>query len=118
MDLKYEISEAQWKGPVTILSLEGQLDRAFQPDLDDSVQSTISGGARFWAVNLAGLESLSSAGISSLVNLKGSLDRVTGNLCFFGASPRIDKVITAMGLKRLAEFYETEDAAKTVFPAL
>ena len=116
MELEFKLDKEQWQQKTAVLRLGGHLDRAFQPEMDDQIQSAIDGGFRFFAIDLEGVEYVSSSGIAAMVNLKGKLDRITGNLCLFSASPRVEKVLDVMGLKRAYSFYENEAQAKEVFP--
>ena len=116
MDLNYTIREQPWKATVAVLKLSGQLDRAFQPEMDDAIQAVIDKGARYFAVDLGELEYLSSAGIASLVNLRGRLERVTGDACLFGANARVSKVLDVMGMKRACPYFDSEEDARQNFP--
>jgi anti-anti-sigma factor len=115
LELDYTINAEQWKEKVCVLRLSGQLDKAFQPEMDDAIQSAIDGGLRNFAVDLSGLEYMSSAGIASLVNLRGKLDRVTGDICFFAQNGRVNKVLEVMGIKRACTFYDDENTARQAF---
>ena len=116
MNLEYTIEIQEWSKKTGVLILSGQLDRAFQPAMDDEIQQQVDSGIRFWAVDLSGLEYLSSAGIAAMVNLKGKLDRVTGQMCFFAPTDRVNKVLEVMGLKRAYPFYDDENSAREAFP--
>jgi anti-anti-sigma factor len=115
LDLEYTIDNKKWKENISVLRLKGQLDRAFHPEMDDALQAIIDGGSRFFAVDLTDLEYMSSAGIAALVNLRGKLERVTGDLCFFAANGRVNKVLDVMGMKRAYTFYDDEAAAEAGF---
>lgn len=124
MDVTLKITQEQLqsKVPVTVFHLHGWLDAQSEEQLLTTARKAYDGGSRFLLLNLAAVESLTSAGMRAMQKVyklytpsdehfKGSRVR----LC--NAPPQVHHVLGITGFLQTIPNFETQRAALDSFDA-
>jgi anti-sigma B factor antagonist len=118
---KMNITIAQEHGrvPITVLHLEGLLNLGTAEQLERQIQQAHAIGARYFLLDLAGLASLTSAGlrvILAAIKMLGSSDRMKSPyLKLTNPSPDISKILTIAGFDAFVEIYSNRRDAVASF---
>ena len=85
-------------GQVIELVLEGQLDAVWDEHLETAISEVVRDGYRRVALNMAGVDFLSSAGIRVLLKFHKQLSTIDGRLWIIRPSEMVSEVLGTMGL--------------------
>ena len=105
--------EIEEKGEIIVVRLEGRLDAASSPQLEQKISAVIDQGHFKLLVNLSGVEYLSSAGMRLLLSLSKKLKHLEGKLVACSMSDEVMEVIKMAGFQRVIEFYPNEEESLT-----
>jgi anti-anti-sigma factor len=109
------LERAQWKSETQVLRLSGRLDTQTVGILEELLEKNAQLPPHRWALDLAGLDYVSSAGISALVGLLYRLQPMQGSLCFFSVREKVGRIFNVLGLNESLPFFSDEAAAKASF---
>jgi anti-anti-sigma factor len=88
-------------GARTVLSVAGELDSFTAPDLESFLEQHCLAGCTLLEVDLAGVTTLASAGLSALITVRRECDQRGIGLRLRGAQPSVWRVFELTGLSRL-----------------
>lgn len=93
------------------LDLEGHLDWATYPQVEDALARLFEGRTWRIVVNLGRIEYISSAGFGCFIGALDTVRKQGGNLVFLATPPKIREVFTILGLASILTFAEEEAEA-------
>ncbi len=96
---------------VLVIELEGSLDSQSAADFRGWFQEKISAGYRAFALDCLCLEYISSAGISSLIDLQAHLANQSGKMVLFQLSGETRQLLRFLGLEAKMHFAQDYDEA-------
>lgn len=103
-------------GPVLILELAGRLTMGEGTDkLDAAVRKLIGAGEQALLLDCAGISTIDSQGIRSLVWGVTSIEKRGGKLKLLKVSPRVREVLDITRLLTVIETFDDETAAVSSF---
>jgi anti-anti-sigma factor len=103
----------QKSGNVLTLALQGRLDGMTSKGVEQKILALIEGGERRLALDLSGLEYVSSIGLRVLMLAAKRLKAVGGKLAICGLKPAIKKVFDIAGFGSILRIVPTrQDAEK------
>ncbi|CCB89592.1 MAG: STAS domain-containing protein [Simkania sp.] len=110
--LNVKINEVKQK---TILRIEGRLDAASAPILENKLTELISAGKTDLILDFAKVDYLSSAGMRLLLSTTKKLKGSGGKLHFCSISEEVMEIIKMAGFERILSIYPTEQEAINAF---
>jgi anti-anti-sigma factor len=119
VDFKLSRTTPAGRDNIAVLHLEGWLDARSEEPLVSAVKSARDAGAEYIVIDLAGVSTITSAGIRGiqksfgLVTPKGGT--VIGRLKLCSASPQVYQVLSITGLLISVPMYESVDIAVDSF---
>jgi anti-anti-sigma factor len=124
MGVEFRLTKEQPAGKpgVAVIHLAGWLDAQSEARLVEAVQRAREEGVRHVLLDLAEVDTVTSAGIRAMqksyqiLTPKGA-DPKAGFLKLCNASPRIYEVLSVTGLLMQIPVYESQDIAVDSFPA-
>jgi len=96
---------------VLVIELEGSLDSQSAADFRGWFQEKITAGYRAFALDCLCLEYISSAGISSLIDLQAHLANQSGKMVLFQLSGETRQLLRFLGLEAKMHFAQDYDEA-------
>ena len=82
------------------------------------IKTLIEGGAKYFVVDMAGLEFIDSSGIGVLINV-AKLARVNkGDIIMMNVSSRIESIFNPIKLQRFIKIFNTQEEAHRYFQLL
>ncbi|MBI5649924.1 MAG: STAS domain-containing protein [Chloroflexi bacterium] len=113
------IAQEQGRVPITVLQLEGLLNLSTAEQLDNQIKQSHAIGARYFLLDLAGLVSLTSAGlrvILAAIKMLGASDEMKSPyLKLANPSPDISKILTIAGFESFVEIHSNRRDAVAAF---
>lgn len=106
-----EIAHRQ-QGDVAIVALSGRLDAVAAPVAEAGLTSALAGSAPRLAIDLSGLDYISSAGLRALLVTANKVQQANGKLALCGLSAHVREVFAVSGFDTL--FRIADDAAAAV----
>jgi serine/threonine-protein kinase RsbW len=94
-------SAAPGRPDVHILALKGTLDIATLPDFEGALNRLRNAGHFKVAVDLAGLEYISSSGLGAFLGMVDHFRKAGGDLAFVSLTDRVSKIFKVVGFHRL-----------------
>jgi len=110
--LNVKINEVNQK---TVLRIEGRLDAASAPVLENKLTELISSGKTQLVLDFAKVDYLSSAGMRLLLSTTKKLKSADGKLHFCSISEEVMEIIKMAGFERILSIYQTEQEAINAF---
>jgi len=104
------ISESK-QGNVTILKVQGKLDAMSSPELDKRLASLVESGTRQIALDLAGLEYVSSAGLRVFLSAAKRLKQAHGKLALANLSAQVQQIFDIAGFESILPVFKTVNEA-------
>lgn len=104
------ISESQ-QGAVTILKVQGKLDAASSPELDKRLSSLVENGTRQIALDLSGLDYVSSAGLRVFLSAAKRLKQAHGKLALANLSAQVQQIFDIAGFESILPIFKTINEA-------
>ena len=105
-EIRHEISQ---QGEWTVFGLEGQLDRTTAEETGARLNEALKGSSQL-AVELSGLEYLSSAGIRIIIRLAKQAKAEGKPFCICGAAGFVKEVVEDANLDVLVDMYSGTEA--------
>ena len=97
-----------------VVRINGELDHHLAAQLRQQIDQTVmQGGIRKIIFDFSGVGLMDSSGIGLIMGRYKLMQAVDGEVCAFGISPQLDKLITMSGIKRIIKIYQTEEQAKS-----
>jgi len=102
---------------VAILTVRGRLDGTSAEAFGERLLSRIDGGERFFILDLAGLEYVSSVGLRALAMAAKQVTPLGGKIVLCAPPPRVQRVFQIAGFPTILTTVETqEDALACIHP--
>ena len=95
----------------TVVQLEGRLNSTTAPEFEKTLLGVIDGGATQLALDLTGLEMVSSAGLRIILVGARRIKKVEGCLALFGLSPTVREVFDISGFSQIITIAASRDEA-------
>jgi anti-sigma B factor antagonist len=105
----------QEQGQVAIVAVNGRVDSATAPDLENALKKLVETEKTQIVLDLMDVEYMSSAGLRAMVSTLKSVKRVNGDLRVANPSPRVDEVLRLAGLTSIFSIYRSRDEAVQSF---
>lgn len=99
----------------TIIRIEGRLDAASAPILENKLSEIIDGGKKLMVLDFAKVDYLSSAGMRLLLSTTKKLKAEGGKLHFCSISEEVMEIIKMAGFERILSIFPTEQEALKAF---
>jgi anti-sigma B factor antagonist len=98
-----------------LLTVRGFLDAHTFEELERTINDIFEGGTYKLAVDLSGLDYISSAGAGVFIGAIGTAQENEGNIILMRPSPNVKEVFDLLGLSQIFTFKDTrEEAAKAL----
>jgi anti-anti-sigma factor len=97
-------------GDVVIVKLAGRLDSSAAQSAEESFVQMLGGASRL-AVDMSGLEYISSAGLRVLLVVAKKVQQANGKMALFGLVPNVREVFSVSGFDRIFAIQADVDAA-------
>jgi len=91
---------------VTILQLQGKLDSMSSPELDKRLIALIESGTRQIAVNLEGLDYVSSAGLRVFLSAAKRIKQTQGRLALANPSVQVQQIFDIAGFESIMPIFK------------
>ncbi|MFG3037851.1 STAS domain-containing protein [Streptomyces sp. NPDC048330] len=112
-----EVDEDEY-GSWTVLRIRGELDLVTSPRIRRGVHDAVAVGRHDLVVDLSGVRFCDSSGVGVLIAARRLLRSCGGRLRLIlpgeadgGGETHVDRVLSALGVRRLFEVYEDVDEA-------
>jgi anti-anti-sigma factor len=106
-----EFAEEQ-AGEVAIVKLAGRLDSSAAQPAEENFTRVLGNGAPHLAIDMTGLEYISSAGLRVLLVVAKKVQQAKGKMVLFGLVPHVREVFSVSGFDKI--FAIQSDAAAAV----
>jgi anti-anti-sigma factor len=108
----FQILKEKLHGGVVLLSVKGFLDAHTFEELEKTINDIFEEGSYKLAVDLSGLDYISSAGAGVFIGAIGTAQENDGNNILMRPSPNVKEVFDLLGLSQIFTFKDNrEDAA-------
>lgn len=88
-------------GDVVIIKLSGRLDSSTAPPAEESFARVLASGPLHLAIDMSGLEYISSAGLRVLLVVAKKLQQAKGKVVLFGLVQNVREVFQISGFDRI-----------------
>lgn len=99
----------------TIIRVDGRLDAASAPILENKLNELIAAGKKRLILDLAKVDYLSSAGMRLLISTTKKLKAMEGKLHFCSINEEVMEIIKMAGFERILSIFPTEQEASNAF---
>lgn len=99
------------KDNATILSLNGRIDTATAPELEQAINKIIDGGQRKILLDFAGVSYISSGGLRVLLATAKKLKNPGDKFGICALSPEVMKILKLAGFTSIFSIYASEGEA-------
>jgi len=119
-DLNITAEQAQGRKTVTVFRLTGWLDQSSEDQLVDAAREAIGQGAKFLVLDLAGVPTLTSAGMRAIQRVHKllaptSVESAAKPLKLCNATPQVYQVLSMTGFLHNIPNYESTQTAVDSF---
>lgn len=109
----FQILKESLEDGIVLLTVRGFLDAHTFEKLEKAINDLFEGGTYKLAVDLSGLDYISSAGAGVFIGAIGTAQENDGNIILMKPSPNVKEVFDLLGLSQIFIFKENrEDAAR------
>lgn len=99
-------------GEMLVVRLDGELDHHYAMRIREAVDSAVMvGDVRRIVFDFSNVGFMDSSGIGTIMGRYRLMQAVGGSVSAFGVSPRLDKLISMSGIKKIIKIYNTEKEA-------
>ncbi len=98
-------------GQAVTIKVIGRMDAVTAPDFEKQCGQWLDQGENHLAVDLSGLEYISSAGLRAILGTGKKLKARGGSLVFGGMSPMVKEVFTISGFAAIFPVYDDLESA-------
>jgi anti-anti-sigma factor len=103
-------------GEVSVIELSGPLVRGIaDQSLNGRIGDLLGRGVREFAINLSSVTDIDSSGLGGLAEAYNQVMNSGGELKFFGAPPRLTRMLQRMHLDTIFDLQPTEQSALASF---
>lgn len=99
------------KDKATLLSLNGRIDTATAPELEQAINKVIDGGQRKVLLDFAGVSYISSGGLRVLLATAKKLKNPGDKFGICALSPEVLKILKLAGFTSIFSIYASEGEA-------
>jgi anti-anti-sigma factor len=99
-----------------LVAVLGRLDMTSAGTLEQELETVIAGGQRRLAIDMSGLDYLSSAGLRALLVAARRLQELQGTLVLVGLHGTVKEVLELAGLANVFPVFATEADLLTALP--
>lgn len=96
----------------TILTLHGEFDGSFSPELQEKIEVLLEGETRFVILNMRLVSFISSTALGAIIKSSQLCEAHDGELIIAAPSPFVSDVLDTLGIDRIVPVFGDEDAAK------
>jgi anti-sigma B factor antagonist len=107
----FQILKEKLPDGVIILTVRGFLDAHTFEELERTINDIFESGTYKLAVDLSGLDYISSAGAGVFIGAIGTAQENEGNIILMRPSPNVKEVFDLLGLSQIFTFKDTRDEA-------
>src|ERR1700720_761308 len=98
-------------GDVVIVRLAGRLDSGAARSAEDGVNAVLAGGTSRLAVDMSGLDYISSAGLRVLLVMAKKVQQAKGKVALYGLVPNVREVFAVSGFDTIFSIQPDSAAA-------
>lgn len=102
-------------GPVTVLSVLGDIDAATFSDLVNEADRALDAGHASLVLDLSGVDYVSSGGLVALQTIAGRASSHGGRMALCSVGERVSQVLGLTGFVQVLDIYPDVVAAKASF---
>lgn len=102
-------------GSITIIGISGKIDSSSSPDVEKKINELIDRGNKYFVINFAGAEYISSSGLRVMLSSLKKLRKVQGDLKLACLKPLVKDVFSTAGFTQIFELYDREEDALSRF---
>jgi anti-anti-sigma factor len=99
-------------GEVTVFSISGRLDTTTSPELEKEIGARVDKGEITLAMDMTGLDYISSAGLRVILAAAKKLRSRNGKIFLSGLKPPVMEVFKISGFDAIIPIFDTVEAAK------
>ena len=99
------------EGDVTVFLPEGRIDTQATTEMDQALQTAVSGGSYKIVVDMSGVDYISSAGLRSLASVLVKSRAEGGDMKLAALNKRVTRVFNIIGFDLLMSIHDTPEAA-------
>ena len=99
------------EGDVTVFLPEGRIDTQAATEMDQALQTAVSGGSYKIVVDMSGVDYISSAGLRSLASVLVKSRAEGGDMKLAALNARVTRVFNIIGFDLLMSIHDTPEAA-------
>lgn len=107
----FQILKEKLPEGVVLLTVRGFLDAHTYEELEKTVNEIFEAGTFKLAVDLSGLDYISSAGAGVFIGAIGTAQENDGNIILMRPSPNVKEVFDLLGLSQIFTFKDTREEA-------
>ena len=100
---------------VWIVGVDGRLDQALNPTLEQHLTTLLEGGQCKLIVDLTQANYINSGGLRTLVTGWRKAKQQDGNLVLCGLNGRLQEIFGMVGFDQLFQIYPSQQAAQAAF---
>jgi len=100
------------QGEIVIVKLAGRFDSSAAPSAETEFNAALGSGAPHLAIDMTGLDYISSAGLRVLLVMAKKVQQAAGKVALFGLNPNVREVFSVSGFDTI--FTIQPDAAAAV----
>ena len=105
------------EGDVTVFLPEGRIDTQAATEMDQALQTAVSGGSYKIVVDMSGVDYISSAGLRSLASVLVKSRAEGGDMKLAALNKRVTRVFNIIGFDLLMSIHDTPEVAIADFSA-
>ena len=105
----------EYEGKVAVVAVEGDVDASSAPELKAELETLLAGGQQDFAIDLAGVRFMDSAGIATLVQLFKRVRTSEGDVRLAALQPPVAKIFRLVRLDRIMKVYPARGDAVASF---
>ena len=94
------------------MTVHGDIDTSTMGRLEDALNGSLKGGARFILIDMAKVPYVSSSGIGVLIASMQEAERKGGGISLISMKPVVNQVMLSLGLDSLFVMVESEKEAR------
>jgi anti-sigma B factor antagonist len=107
----FQIVKEKLSEGVVLLTIRGFLDAHTFEELEKTINDLFDGSSYKLAVDLSGLDYISSAGAGVFIGAIGTAQENSGNIILMKPGPNVKEVFDLLGLSQIFTFKEGRDEA-------
>ena len=115
--MSLEVAERELQDKIVLLAPKGVVDHFSHPKLQAAIEKLLQAKKSRIAIDLAGVEYMSSAGVGILINYREEARKLGGDLAAFSPGPRVKAALDVLGIEYRATREEALAALGPIRPA-